>query len=388
MRKVYLDHTATTPLDPRVSEVIQQTFARSFGNASSLHSFGREAKVLLEESREKIAGCIGARYDEVYFTSGGTEADNHALKGIAFASQKSGKNHIIVSAIEHHAVLESAEWLRKHGWEVDIVPVDSDGFVDPGSIRKALKPATCLISVMHANNEVGTIQPVKEIVEIGRDAGIPVHSDTVQTVGKLDFTVDGLGVDLIVLSAHKIYGPKGIGAIYIRRGTNVESIIQGGAQESKRRAGTENVPLAAGFAKALELACEERERSAKKFVQLRNLMKSRLSSEFEGIIFNGHPENSLPNIVNVSFDSRVNPVDGDALIMGLDIRGVAATSGSACSSGSMQASHVLLAMGRDEKTAKATIRFSFGKDTTIEDIQYAVDALHEVVDKMKKKTVV
>ncbi|MBI3003861.1 MAG: cysteine desulfurase [Ignavibacteriales bacterium] len=383
MRNVYLDHSATTPVDDRVSTSMQAVFTENFGNASSIHLFGREAKVLLEESRELIAKAIGARYDEVYFTSGGTEADNHALKGIAFASEKQKKNHIIISAIEHHAVLHSAAWLREHGFEVDIVPVDADALVDPSKIHAAIKTGTCLISVMHANNEVGTIEPIDEIAAIARSSAILFHSDTVQTVGKIPVDVNNTAIDVLSLSAHKMYGPKGIGAIYIRRGTKIDSLLQGGSQENNRRAGTENVPLAVGFAKAVEIAMEEREGLAVHYAKLREVMRSRLTDEFEAVILNGHPQLSLSHIVSVSFDSQKNRVDGDALIMGLDLRGVAVASGSACSSGSMQASHVLTAMGRDRETAKATIRFSMGKSTTEEDIHYAIDALHEVVGTMK-----
>ncbi len=384
MRRVYLDHSATTPLDPAVFEVMQMAFQQSFGNASSIHSFGREARLLLEESRETIAKSIGAKYDEVFFTSGGTEADNHALKGIAFEARKQNKNHIVISAVEHHAVFETAEWLKEHGFAVTIVPVDSDGRVDPQDVEKAITSTTCLISVMHANNEVGTVEPVQEIGSIAKAHGIPFHSDTVQTVGKVPVNVNELGVDLLAMTAHKLYGPKGIGAIYIRRGTKIDSFIQGGSQESNRRAGTENVPLAAGFAKAVQIAADSSEELDNRFRALRDKMKSRLSKEFEGIVFNGRTQDSLPHIVSISFDSRKTKIDGEALIMGMDLRGVAVTSGSACASGSTEVSHVLRAMGRDEKTAKATIRFSMGKTNTEDDIHYAVDALHEVVATMKQ----
>ncbi len=386
MRRVYLDHSATTPLDPAVFEVMQSAFQQSFGNASSIHSFGRESRLVLEESRETIAKSIGAKYDEVFFTSGGTEADNHALKGVAFKAQKRNKNHIVISAVEHHAVLEAAEWLKEHGFGVSIVPVDKDGRVDPQDVEKAITSTTCLISVMHANNEVGTMEPVQEIGRIAKQHEILFHSDTVQTVGKVPVNVNDLGVDLLAMSAHKLYGPKGIGAIYIRRGTKIDSLIQGGSQESNRRAGTENVPLAAGFAKAVQIAADSMEELDGRFRGLRDKMKARLSAEFEGIVFNGHVQDSLPHIVSISFDSHKTKIDSEALIMGIDLRGVAVTSGSACASGSTEVSHVLRAMGRDEKTAKATIRFSMGKSTTEDDVNYAVDALHEVLDTMKGAT--
>ncbi|MBI3579513.1 MAG: cysteine desulfurase [Ignavibacteriales bacterium] len=381
MRRVYLDYSATTPLDPRVLEAMSLTFGRHYGNASSVHSFGREARTVLEESRERIASFIGARSEEIFFTSGGTEADNYAIKGVASAGKKKGKNHIIISSIEHHAVLHPAEHLRAEGFKVDVLPVDSSGMVDPAAIEKTITPGTCLISIMHANNEVGTIEPVREISASAKQHGILLHSDTVQSVGKIPVNVNELGVDLLSISAHKIYGPKGIGAIYIRKGTEIETLIEGGAQESNRRAGTENVPLAVGFAKAIELCSVEEE--TKRLSQMRESLKSKLLQKFDALIVNGHPEARLPHILSVSFDSTVTSVDGEALIMGMDLRGVAVTSGSACTSGSLQSSHVLLAMGRDERTAKATIRFSLGRLTTEDEITYAAEALEDVLSKMR-----
>lgn len=375
-----MDYSATTPLDPRVLEAMSLIFSQHYGNASSVHSFGREARNVLEESREHIASFIGARSDEIFFTSGGTEADNYAIKGVASAGKKKGKNHIIISAIEHHAVLHPAEHLRSEGFKVDLIPVESSGMVDPADIQRAITPETCLISIMHANNEVGTIEPIREISAIAKQHGAVLHSDTVQSVGKIPVNVNELGVDLLSISAHKIYGPKGIGAIYIRKGTKIETLIEGGAQESNRRAGTENVPLAVGFAKAIELCNVEEE--TKRLSQLRESLKSKLLRKFDTLIVNGHPDAHLPHILSVSFDSTAMPVDGEALIMGMDLRGVAVTSGSACTSGSLQSSHVLLAMGRDERTARATIRFSLGRLTTEDELTYAVEALEDVLDKM------
>ncbi len=384
MRQVYLDHSATTPLDPRVLEAMQPYFTRHFGNASSIHAFGQEARAALEESRETIAQFIGAKMDEVFFTSGGTESDNYAIKGVAFAKAKAGKNHVLVSAIEHHAVLEPAEYLKHYGFEVELLPVDRTGMVDPDDVRRAIRPETALISLMHANNEVGTIEPIQEIGHITREHGIAFHSDTVQTVGKISVNVKELNIDLLAISAHKIYGPKGIGAIYIRKGTVVEPLILGGGQESKRRAGTENVPLAVGFAKAVALCEELMDSDAKRIQQLRKKLRDRITTEFEGVIFNGHPIGCLPNILNISFDSAQVELDADTLIWAMDLRGVAVASGSACTSGAVEPSHVLTAMGRDEKTARATIRFSLGRGTTDEDIDYAVDALHHATEKMKR----
>jgi cysteine desulfurase len=357
-------------------------FTDPYGNPSSVHAFGREARAVLEESRDRIARFIGARSDEVFFTSGGTEADNHALEGVARAARRKGKNHIVISAVEHHAVLHSAERLREDGFEVTHLPVDRSGMIDPGDAKKAISPETCLISIMHANNEVGTINALDEVSVIARGSGVLLHSDTVQTIGKIKVDVNRLGVDLLAISAHKFYGPKGIGAIYIRRGTAVEPLIRGGSQESNRRAGTENVPLAVGFAKATELCDELMDEEAGRVRRLRGMLQQRVEGEFRGIIINGHPTQVLPNILSVSFDSSVVPLDGEALIMGMDLQGVAVTSGSACTSGSLEPSHVLHAMGRDEATAKATIRFSLGRGTTEDEINYAVDALRRVVSRM------
>jgi cysteine desulfurase len=384
MNRIYLDYSATTPLDPRVLETMVSVFAGVYGNASSVHSFGREARAILEGSRESVARSIGAKSDEVFFTSGGTEADNHAIKGLAAAGARKGKKQIITSSVEHHAVLHSVESLRTNGFEVISLPVDGCGEVDPGDVKKAMGPSTALISLMYANNEVGTLNDIRAIGASAREAGIPFHSDTVQAVGKIAVNVNDLNVDVLSMSAHKFYGPKGIGAIYIRKGTQIDSFIEGGAQESNRRAGTENVPLAAGFARACEIAHDSMEGSLSNIKGLNNHLRNRLRSEFKGLLFNGHPTDSLPHIVNVSFDSSVVQMDGDALIMGMDLRGVAVTSGSACTSGSLQPSHVLLAMGRDVHTARATIRFSLGRNTSIQDLDAAVSVLREVVEKAQK----
>lgn len=359
-------------------------FSGTYGNASSVHAYGREARAILEKSRESIARSIGAKSDEVFFTSGGTEADNHAIKGLASAGARKGRKQIITSYVEHHAVLHTVEFLRKNGCEVTMLPVDGYGRVDPGDVKKAVGSSTALISLMYANNEVGTLNEIRAIGAIAREAGVPFHSDTVQAVGKIDVNVNDLNVDVVSLSAHKFYGPKGIGAIYIRKGTQIDSFMEGGAQESNRRAGTENVPLAAGFARASELAQNSMVTSLAHIRSLNAHLREQLQSGFDGLLFNGHPTESLPHIVNVSFDSSLVQMDGDALIMGMDLRGVAVTSGSACTSGSLQPSHVLLAMGRDEQTARATIRFSLGRETSVEELDGALSALKEVVETVKK----
>ncbi len=383
MQRVYLDYSATTPLDPVVLEAMMPYFSQTFGNASSVHWHGRQAKYALEESRECIAHSIGAAYDEIVFTSGGTEADNYALRGVGTACAATGKNHIIVSSIEHHAILHTAKEMQKHGFDISFLPVDSYGIVHPEDVAALLTNRTCLISVMHANNEVGSIQPIAEIGKIAKSEGVLFHVDAVQSFGKIPCRVNDLNVDLLSISAHKIYGPKGIGALYVRKGAALHPILFGGAQEQNRRAGTETIPLAAGFARAAELAFEAHEKRTHHIQILKQQLLHRLTTEIEGLIINGDSLQTLPHIVSVSFDSQKRPLDGDALIMGLDVRGVSVTSGSACTSGSLQPSHVLIAMGRDEATARATVRFSLSHLTTAEEIDYAVDALQDVLQTMK-----
>ena len=384
MNRIYLDFSATTPPDSQVIEAMSAVFGSAFGNASSVHSFGREAKNLLEQSRDRVAQFLGAKADEIFFTSGGTEADNHAVKGLALAGGKSGKNEIIISAVEHHAILHPVESLRKAGFVVKVLSVDNTGQVNPDDVKKAISSKTALVSLMLANNEVGTLNRISEISAITREAGVPLHSDTVQAIGKIKVDVNSLGVDVLSVAPHKFYGPKGIGAIYIRKGTRIEPFMEGGSQESNRRAGTENVPLAVGFAQAAKLAEPRMNEDYKKASALKQKLTRRLETEFRGVVVNGHKTESLPQILSVSFDSSTAPLDGDAIIMGMDLEGVAVTSGSACTSGSLQASHVLLAMGRDERTARATVRFSIGRPTSDEEIDFAVDALKRVVDRVGK----
>jgi cysteine desulfurase len=382
MRRIYLDHTATTPLDPRVFEAMRPYFSETFGNASSIHFFGREAKAALEKARATIATAVGAQSGEIFFTSGGTESDNFAIRGVAHAGRKKGKNHIITSAVEHHAVLEPCETLKEEGWEVTFLTVDSTALVTAAQVREAITDRTCLVSIMQANNEVGTIYPLKEIAAIAHERGVLVHTDAVQTLGKVPVDVNVLGVDLMTLSAHKLYGPKGIGALYIRRGTDIEPLLYGGGQERGKRPGTENVPLAVGFAKAVELAFADREVEMKRLAALRDKLQSQICNRFPAAIVNGHPTERLPNILNISFDSRKIQLEGEMLVMNMDLRGVAVTSGSACTSGSMQPSHVLLAMGRDANTAKATLRFAFGRSNTEADVEEVMARLSEALKQM------
>jgi len=386
MKRIYLDHAATTPLDERVFDAMRPYLSDTFGNASSVHWFGQQAKAALETSRETIARAIGAEPGEVLFTSGGTESDNFALRGVAYAARKNGKTHLITSAAEHHAVLETCEALAREGFEATFLPVNFHGMVDPDEVRQALKDSTFLVSIMHANNEVGTVSPIREIAEHAHARGVIVHTDAVQSLGKIPVNVRDLDIDLMTLSAHKMYGPKGIGALYVRRGIEIEPLLHGGGQEMGRRPGTENVALAVGCARALMLTVADMDVESARLKRLRDHLEARLRSTFPDIIVNGHPTACLPHILNVSFGNRRISLEGDMLLVNMDLRGFALASGSACTSGSIQPSHVLLAMGCDEQTAKATLRFSLGRSNTQEQINDAVDALREVVGQMTSAT--
>lgn len=383
MRRVYLDNSATTPVDPAVVEVMMPYFTEIFGNPSSVHWFGREAKVAIEEARYKIANFINADPSEIIFTSGGTESDNFAIFGVALSGLRKGKNHIITTKIEHHAVLDSCLYLQKNGFEVTFLKVGSDGVVDPDDVRKAITSKTCLISVMHVNNEIGTIQPIQEIGMIAMEHGIPFHTDAVQSFGKIEVDVKDLKVDLISASAHKIYGPKGIGFLYVRNGVEIEKFHHGGSQEAGRRAGTESVPLIVGFAKAVELCAERMKQDYEHVSSLRKRMIEKINDLFaefgDILILNSPYDKTIPYILNFSINSGKIDIDAEALIYGLDLRGVAVSNGSACTSGSLKPSHVILALGRDEKTSLATVRFSFGRWNTSDDVDYAVEKFAEVV---------
>jgi cysteine desulfurase len=384
VRRIYLDHTATTPLDPLVREAMEPYFSDIFGNASSVHSYGREAKSALEKARGVIAACIGAEPGELYFTSGGTESDNLAITGAARCARATGRTHLVTSRGEHHAVLDTCETLREEGFALSLTELDGYGKVDPEQVRALATRATAVVSIMHANNEVGTINPIGAIAEGLRESGALVHTDAVQSVGKLPVNVQELGVDLMTFTAHKLYGPKGIGALYVRRGTPLDPLFHGGGQERGKRPGTENVALAMGFAKAVELACSAMSAESAKLTMVRDALETALKSRFPYLLVNGHPTDRLPHILNVSVDSRKMRIEGEMLVMNMDLKGIAVTSGSACTSGSIQPSHVLLAMGRDPDTARATIRFSFGRSNSEEDIAYVVESLGEVMQQMKK----
>ncbi|MDR5694447.1 MAG: cysteine desulfurase NifS [Armatimonadota bacterium] len=374
MRRVYLDHAATTPVDPRVLEAMLPYFRERFGNAGSIHAWGQEARGAIDHAREIVAATIGATPSEIVFTSGATEADNLAILGTALASEGKG-HHIITTRIEHHAVLEPCRFLESRGFEVTYLPVDRYGLVDPDEVRRAIRPDTILISVMHANNEIGTIEPIEEIGAIAREHGIPFHTDATQTVGILPVHVDALKVDLLSMSAHKRYGPKGVGALYVRQGTPIAPILRGGSQERNRRAGTENVPAIVGFGKAMEIAQEVMAEEAATLTRLRDRFITALLSLGE-VTLNGHPTCRLPNNVNVSFKG----MDSESILLALDLRGVAASSGSACTSGTLEPSHVLEAIGLPPEIAAGTVRFSMGRATTEEDLDYVVEALSEILE--------
>lgn len=382
MRRIYLDHTSTTPLDPRVLEAMRPFWSDTFGNASSVHWHGRQSRIALEEARETIAAAIGAQPGEVTFTSGGTESDNLAITGAARKARAGGRNRVVTSAAEHHAVLDTCEALREEGFEVSVLRPDETGRLPAGSVEGSADARTAVVSVMHGNNEVGTITRVREIADATHAHGALLHTDAVQTLGKIPVDVNGLGADLLTISAHKVYGPKGIGALYIRRGTGVEPLLHGGGQERGNRPGTESVPLAVGFAKAVEIAVSEMEAESNRLARLRDALQARVIDEFPAAIVNGHPAERLPHILNISFDNRRVSLEGEMLLMNMDLLGVSVTSGSACTSGSMQPSHVLLAMGHDPQTARATLRFSFGKGNTEEDVEEVVRRLKEAFTRM------
>ncbi|MFN3134730.1 MAG: cysteine desulfurase family protein [Candidatus Kryptonium sp.] len=389
MKRVYLDHSATTPVDPAVVEVMIPYFTEIFGNPSSVHQFGREARVAVEEARKEIADFINAEPSEIIFTSGGTESDNFAIFGVALAGFKNGKNHIITSKIEHHAVLDACIYLQKNGFDVTFLEVGSDGVVDPDDVRRSITPRTCLITIMHVNNEIGTIQPIWEIGKIAREHEIPFHTDAVQSFGKVEVDVKNLNVDLLSASAHKIYGPKGVGFLYVRKGIQIEKFHHGGSQEAGRRAGTEAVPLIVGFGKAVKICKGRMGYDYEHIRKLREHMVDGIYKSFAGfddvLILNSPLDRAIPHILNFSINSSKIEVDADALIYGFDLRGVAISNGSACTSGSLKPSHVILALGRDEKTALATVRFSFGRSNTVDDVDYAVEVFAEIVRSFVEK---
>ncbi|ABN51955.1 MAG TPA: cysteine desulfurase NifS [Hungateiclostridium thermocellum] len=378
-RFVYLDHAATTPVKPEVLEAMLPYFSNKFGNASSIYSIGRESKKAIEEAREKVAKAIGALPREVFFTGSGTEADNWAIKGVAYANRDKGR-HIITTAIEHHAVLHACQYLESDGFEVTYLPVDENGLVSPQQVQDAIRPDTILITIMFANNEIGTIQPIAEIGKIARERGVIFHTDAVQAVGNIPINVVDLNVDLLSMSGHKFYGPKGVGALYIRKGVKIVSFMHGGAQERGRRASTENVAGIVGMGKAIELAVENMEENNKKLIELRDRTIEEVMKKIPFVRLNGDRYKRLPGNVNFSFEF----IEGESLLLMLDMKGIAASSGSACTSGSLDPSHVLLAIGLPHEIAHGSLRLTFGIENTHEDIDYLMEVLPTIVDRLRE----
>jgi len=377
-RRVYMDHAATTPVDPEVVEAMVPYFTEIYGNASSLHSFGREAHNAMEEARNRVARLINAHPEEIIFTAGGTESDNIAIKGAAYGNRSKG-DQIITSTIEHPAVLETCRSLEKQGFKVSYIPVDKNGLIELESLRKAITERTILITIMHANNEIGTIEPIEEIAEIAGTKSIIFHSDAVQSAGKMRIDVKEIGIDLLSISAHKIYGPKGIGALYMRKGTRLDPIIHGGGHERGLRSSTENIPGIVGLGKAAELSERRMSEDNSHLTNLRDqLIKSTLGDVEESYL-NGHPTKRLPN--NAHF--RFTGIEGEALVLNLDEKGVAASTGSACSSKKLLPSHVLMAIGFDEVQAHGSLRLTLGRENTREDIEYVIQVLPETVKKLR-----
>lgn len=378
MKRIYFDHAATTPTDPVIAKRVVEYMTDFFGNPGSVHWFGRQGRQAVDEAREQVAKLINAQPNEIFFTSGGTESDNIALKGIAYANRSRG-NHIITSAIEHHAVLEPCEELKKEGFDITVLPVDEFGLVDVDAVKAAIKPETILISVMFANNEVGTIQPIAEIGALAKEKGIYFHTDSVQAVGNWPIDVKAMNIDLLTMSGHKFNAPKGIGALYVRKGVRLRSIIQGGGQERHLRPGTENVPGIVGLGMAAEKARTGLDEKIRFTTQLRNRLLDGILAKVPDIKLNGHPTKRLPGNVNVS----VIYVEGESLLLNLDMKGIAASSGSACTSGSLDPSHVLLAMGLDHATAHGSLRLTLGADNTEEDVDYFLEAFPAIVERLR-----
>jgi cysteine desulfurase len=378
-KRIYMDHAATTYTSKEVLDEMLPFFTEHFGNPSSVHQFGREVKKSIDVARDRVAKAIGALPEEIYFTAGGSEADNLAIKGVAYANKNKG-NHIITTKIEHPAVIETCEQLEKEGFEVTFLDVDHFGLVNPEDIRKAIKDNTILISVMYANNEIGTIQPISEIAKIANEKKIYFHTDAVQAIGSIRINVKEQNIDMLSMAGHKFYGPKGIGALYVRKGVKLVSIIHGGSQERKRRAGTENVPGIIGIGKAIELAYQKFDENNARITMLRDQLINGIMTKVPYTRLNGHPENRLPNNTSFCFEF----IEGESLLLNLDLKGVAGSSGSACSSGSLEPSHVLLAIGLTHEIAHGSLRLSLGEVNTAEDVDYVLQVLPEIVDRLRQ----
>jgi cysteine desulfurase len=386
MKSIYMDHNATTPLRAEVLEAMLPYLKESFGNASSNHAFGREAAKGINQARQQVAAALGCQPEEVVFTGCGTEADNQAIKGIVYAHRERG-DHIITTPIEHHAVLHTCQYLERQGFQVTYLPVDQYGMVDPDDVRQAITDRTILVSIMHANNEVGTVQPLAEIGRITKEKGVTFHTDAVQTFGKLPTRADEMGVDLLSLSAHKLYGPKGVGALYVRKGTRLDPLLHGGHHERNRRAGTENVAGIVGLGRAVELALAEMEEEAGRLATLRGQLWEGIAANVEGVRRNGpppallraSPTQALPGTLNVCFEY----IEGESIILSLDMKGVAVSSGSACTSDSLEPSHVLLAMGVPPAIAQGSVRFSLGRDNNAEQVDHVLAELIPIIERLR-----
>lgn len=376
---IYMDNAATTPVKKEVLDEMLPYFSEKYGNPSSVYSLASTSKVAVEKAREQIANAIGANKKEIFFTAGGSESDNWAIKGAAYSNRKKG-NHIITSKIEHHAVLHTCEYLEKQGFEVTYLDVDEDGIVNMEQLKNSIKDTTILITIMFANNEIGTIQPIKEIGEIAKENNILFHTDAVQAIGNIRFDVKDLNVDLLSMSAHKFNGPKGVGALYMKQGIRIDSLIAGGGQERNRRAGTENVPGIVGMGKAIELAYENLEEHNERLTALRDSLIEKIENNIEHIRLNGHRTQRLPGNVNFSFEF----IEGESLLLSLDMVGVAASSGSACTSGALDPSHVLMAIGLSHEIAHGSLRLSLSEFNTEEEIDYVVKNLITIVDRLRQ----
>ena len=379
MDRIYLDYAATSPVLPEVLDAMLPFFMSCFGNPSGIHENGRETRKALEQARREVAETLGAESREIVFTSGGSESDNLAIEGTAFALREKG-NHIITSQIEHHAVLNTCRWLEKQGFRVTYLPVDASGLVDPDSVRDAIGNDTVLVSIMTANNEIGTVEPVSEIGEICREKGVLFHTDAVQAIGMMNIHAAEINADLISLSAHKFHGPKGTGALYIRKGTKLESLIHGGAQERGLRAGTENVPGIVGMGKAITVAAKEREENQQRIRELRDQMIRIVLERIPGSQLNGHPEKRLANNCHFSFAG----IESEALLLRLDLAGISVSGGSACTSGSMEPSHVLQAIGLKDEMLKSGIRMTMGRETTREEIEKTAEKMSEIIADLRQ----
>jgi cysteine desulfurase len=380
--RIYLDHNATTPVDPAVADAVDQAMREDFGNPSSVHYFGQRAKLRLDRARQAVATLLGGDPAEIVFTSGGTESDNFAIRGVAEALAPTGRRHIISSPIEHEAVLQTLKALARRGWEVTLLPVDESGIVSPRALAEAIRPDTALVSIMHANNEIGTIQPLHELAAIAHAAGALIHSDAVQSAAKILLDVHALGIDLASISGHKLYGPKGVGALWIKRGTRLLATMTGGRQERNRRAGTENVPAIAGLGVAVTQALSKLPTESTRLAALRDRLETGILRHVDRTIVNGARDRRVPNTSNISFDG----IEAESLLIALDLEGVAVSTGSACSSGTLEPSHVLKAMGFPLHRTQNALRFSLGASNTEEQIDHVINILPPIVERLRKVT--